>query len=50
MAHIGNLAYRTGAKLTWDPVKEKIANHREADQQVGVKYRKPWKLPYVERT
>ncbi len=49
VAHLGNLAYRTGHKLTWDPMKEKITNHREADKLVGETYRKPWKLPYAER-
>jgi predicted dehydrogenase len=49
VAHLGNIAYRTGHKITWDPVKEKITNHRDADKLVGVKYRKPWKLPYSKR-
>ena len=49
VAHLGNLAYRTGSKLTWDTVKEKTTNHREADKLVGVKYRKPWKLPHAGR-
>ncbi len=49
VAHLGNIAYRTGQKITWDPVKEKIANHTDSDKLVGVKYRKPWKLPYAKR-
>lgn len=49
VAHLGNIAYRTGQKLTWDPVKEKITSHRNADKLVGVKYRSPWKLPYATR-
>lgn len=49
VAHLGNIAYRTGHKLTWDPVKERITNHRDADKLVGVKYRKPWKLPFSKR-
>jgi len=49
VAHLGNLAYRTGSKLSWDPVKEKITNYPEANKLVGVKYRKPWKLPYAGR-
>ncbi len=49
VAHLGNLAYRTGQKLTWDPITEKITNHPEANKLVEVKYRKPWKLPDAER-
>ena len=49
VAHLGNLAYRTGHKLIWDPVKEKVTNHTDADKLVGVKYRAPWKLPYSTR-
>jgi hypothetical protein len=49
VAHLGNLAYRSGHKLIWDPVKEKVANHRDADQLVGTPYRAPWKLPYSRR-
>jgi hypothetical protein len=49
VAHLGNIAYRSGHKLVWDPVKEKINNHPDADKLVGVKYRKPWHLPYAKR-
>ncbi|MGA2863244.1 MAG: Gfo/Idh/MocA family oxidoreductase [Verrucomicrobiota bacterium] len=50
VAHLGNLAYRTGRKLAWDPVQERVLNDAEADRLVGVKYRKPWSLPYAKRT
>jgi predicted dehydrogenase len=49
VAHLGNIAYRTGHKITWDPLKERVTNHADADRLVGVKYRQPWKLPYAER-
>lgn len=49
VAHLGNIAFRTGQKIVWDPVKEKITNDSQADKLVGVKYRKPWKLPYSQR-
>ena len=49
VAHLGNIAYRSGHKLVWDPVKEKITNHSDADKLVGVKYRRPWHLPYAKR-
>jgi hypothetical protein len=49
VAHLGNIAFRSGHKIVWDPDKEKIANHSDADKLVGVKYRRPWKLPYARR-
>ena len=49
VAHLGNLAYRTGHKLAWDPAKERVTNHADADALVGATYRGPWKLPYATR-
>ncbi|MBE0539965.1 MAG: Gfo/Idh/MocA family oxidoreductase [Verrucomicrobia bacterium] len=49
VAHLGNIAFRSGRNIVWDPVKEKITNHADADKLVGVKYRKPWNLPYSKR-
>jgi predicted dehydrogenase len=49
VAHLGNIAFRTGRKITWDAANEKIVGDSEADKLVGVKYRKPWKLPYARR-
>ena len=49
VAHLGNIAFRTGRKLVWDPTHEKIVGDREADKLVGVSYRKPWNLPYSRR-
>ncbi|MBR5480668.1 MAG: Gfo/Idh/MocA family oxidoreductase [Bacteroidaceae bacterium] len=43
-AHLGNIAYRTGKKLTWDG---KSFHDREADAYLCKEYRKPWKLPKV---
>ncbi|HWH69111.1 MAG TPA: Gfo/Idh/MocA family oxidoreductase [Candidatus Sulfotelmatobacter sp.] len=50
VAHLGNIAYRTGRKVVWDPVKERIVDDHQADKLVGVKYRKPWSLPYARRS
>ncbi|MEI7729596.1 MAG: Gfo/Idh/MocA family oxidoreductase [Verrucomicrobiota bacterium] len=50
IAHLGNVAYRSGHKITWDPVKEEVVGDPVADQYVGAKYRTPWKLPYRRRT
>jgi len=50
VAHLGNIAFRSGHKITWDAASEKIVGDREADKFVGVKYRKPWHLSYSRRT
>ena len=49
VAHLGNIAFRSGKKITWDAASEKIVGDHEADKLVGVKYRKPWHLPYAKR-
>ena len=49
VAHLGNIALRTGKKIVWDSANEKIVGEPQADKLVGVKYRKPWKLPYAKR-
>ena len=42
--HLGNVAYRTGKKLEWDPVKLKATNCPEAAHLIHLAYRKGWKL------
>lgn len=49
IAHLGNIAFRSGSKLVWDAEREKVTNNPAADKLVGVKYRSPWKLPYARR-
>jgi predicted dehydrogenase len=49
VAHLGNIALRSGHKIVWDPVKERIIGDRDADKLVGMAYRAPWKLPYYPR-
>ena len=49
VAHLGNIAYRTGRKLSYDAQNERIVDDHAADRMLGVKYRKPWKLPYSRR-
>lgn len=49
IAHLGNIAFRGGAKVVWDPVECRITNDPKADSLVGVKYREPWRLPYAKR-
>lgn len=42
--HLGNVAYRTGKKLEWDPVKMRATNAPEADRFIRREYRKGWEL------
>ena len=42
--HLGNVAYRTGKKLNWDPEKLRASNAPDADRFIRREYRKPWKL------
>jgi hypothetical protein len=41
---LGNIAYRTGERLVWDGVEEKITNHPELNSWLQREYRQPWKL------
>ncbi len=42
--HLGNVAYRTGKKLQWDPVKLQAANVPEAAAILRRPYRQGWTL------
>ena len=42
--HLGNVAFRAGKKLEWDPVKMKAVNAPEADRFIHKEYRKGWGL------
>jgi predicted dehydrogenase len=44
MAHMGNIAIRTGRKLHWDAVKEEFTKDPEANRLLKPVYRAPWKL------
>src|SRR5262249_3819495 len=44
VAHLGNIAYRTGRKLRWDAVKETILDDPRAAALLARKGRKPWDL------
>jgi predicted dehydrogenase len=48
VAHLGNISFRTGRKIVWDARQEQIVSDKGANQLVSVKYRKPWKLPYMK--
>ncbi len=45
LAHLGNIAYRTGRNLTFDPKKEKFVNDKEADGMLSREYRAPFSMP-----
>jgi predicted dehydrogenase len=42
--HLGNIAYRLGTKLEWDPVSLKATNCLEANRLIRKTYRQGWSL------
>jgi hypothetical protein len=48
VAHLGNIALRSGRKIAWNHEKEQIVNDSEANKLVTTKYREPWKLPFLK--
>lgn len=42
--HLGNVAYRVGKKLEWDPVALRCPNAPEADKFIRREYRSGWNL------
>jgi predicted dehydrogenase len=44
IGHLGQIAMVTGRKITWDPVKEEIANDPGASAMLGRTPRAPWTL------
>lgn len=45
LAHLGNIAYRVGRQLRWNPATERIEGDREADALLSRSYRRPYTLP-----
>jgi len=45
VAHLGNIAYRTGNKLFWDDEKKTFGNDAKANGLIRPEYRAPWKFP-----
>jgi len=45
LAHLGNIAYRLGRVLTFDPDAEKFVNDAEADKMLTRNYRPPYIVP-----
>jgi hypothetical protein len=44
MAHMGNIAIRTGRKIYWDPAAVGFINDPQANALIKPTYREPWKL------
>ncbi len=42
--HLGNVAYRAGKKIEWDPKNLRIPNAPDAERFLGREYRSGWKL------
>jgi predicted dehydrogenase len=47
VAHMGNIAYRTGNKLIWDERKGNFKDDPKANDLLKPAYRSPWKFPNV---
>ena len=47
VAHLGNLALRTGSIVAWDPKEERVIGNDAAQQLAACHYRAPWTLPYT---
>jgi predicted dehydrogenase len=44
VCHLGNIAIRTGRKITWDPKAQEIVGDPEAAAMLARPYRSPWSL------
>jgi len=44
LLHLANIAIRTGRKIRWDPVAERVVGDDEANRLVDVPMRAPWHL------
>ena len=47
LAHLGNIAYRTGRVLTFNPGSESFVNDPEADKMLSRNYRAPYIVPDI---
>jgi hypothetical protein len=44
ISHLSNIAVRTGRRIKWDPVKEKIVGDKEASKMMDRPSRQPWEI------
>lgn len=47
LAHLGNISYRLGREVTFDPAREDFPNDAAANRMLHREYRSPWELPAV---
>lgn len=47
VAHLGNMALKTGQRLYWDAEKSKFIDNDSANELLVPTYRAPWELPKV---
>jgi predicted dehydrogenase len=45
LAHLGNISYRLGRQLQFDPIKEKFIGDAQADKMLTREYRAPFVVP-----
>ena len=45
IAHLGNIAYKTGRKVYWDVGNNVFKNDPQANELIHARYRAPWELP-----
>jgi hypothetical protein len=45
LTHLGEIAYRVGRVLQFDPAHEKFIGDSEADKMLTKEYREPWRVP-----
>jgi predicted dehydrogenase len=43
-SHLGNIAYRLGRQVRWDPAAERFVGDEEANRLLHAAYREPWRL------
>jgi hypothetical protein len=48
VAHLGNIALRTGRRIVWDHGKEAVVADKAANRLVSTAYRAPWELPHLK--
>jgi len=46
-AQMGNIAYKTGDKIHWDPLKNKFDNNKKANELIKANYNNGWKKPMI---
>jgi hypothetical protein len=47
VAHLGNIALRTGRRLYWDAENSRFINDDDANKFLVPEYRAPWVLPKI---